>query len=59
MTDKDYSQIIYENRYGKTITNKELQEILKQFPDSTLVAVEYCDVRKLQYFPSKNLIAID
>lgn len=59
MTNEEFSQLIYENRYSNTMLNKDLQEILKQFPDNAIVAVEYCDIRKLQYFPNKNLIAID
>lgn len=50
---------IYENRYDKTMRNKDLQELLSKFPDDAIVAVEYCDVKKLQYFPDRNLIAID
>lgn len=59
MTNEELMQIIYENRYSKTMLNKDLQELLKQFPDNAIVAVEYCDIRRLQYFPDKNLIAID
>lgn len=59
MSKSNISQVIYENRYNKTISNKELQELLKQYPDNTLIAVEYCDINKMQYFPDKNLIAID
>ena len=59
MSKSDISQLVYENRYNKTISNKELQELLKQYPDNTLIAVEYCDINKIQYFPDKNLIAID
>ena len=50
---------IYKNRYDKTMRNKDLQELLSKFPDDAIVAVEYCDVKKLQYFPDRNLIAID
>lgn len=59
MSESSISQLIYENRYNKTISNKELQALLKQYPDNTLIAVEYCDINKMQYFPDKNLIAID
>lgn len=52
-------ELIYENRYHNTMCNGELQKLLKQFPDDAIVAVEYCDVKKLQYFPDRNLIAID
>lgn len=59
MSESVISQLIYKNRYNKTISNKELQEFLKQYPDNALIAVEYCDINKMQYFPDKNLIAID
>ena len=59
MTSEEISQLIYENRYSKTMHNSELQEILKQFPDNAIVAVEYCDIKNLKYFPDRNLIAID
>ena len=59
MTNEEISRLIYENRYSKTMLNSELQELLQQFPGNAMVAVEYCDVRKLQYFPDRNLIAID
>ena len=57
--EEDIPQPIYENRYNNTLCNNELQKLLKQFPGNAMVAVEYCDVKKLQYFPDRNLIAID
>lgn len=59
MTNEEFSQLIYENRYNNTMLNSDLQELLKQFPKDAKVAVEYCDIRRLQYFPDRNLIAID
>lgn len=41
------------------MSNKELQELLAKYPDDAIVAVEYCDVKRLKYFPDRNLIAID
>lgn len=41
------------------ITNKELQDILKQYPDDATVVVEYCNIRELKYYEDKNLIVID
>lgn len=41
------------------ITNKELQDILKQYPDDTMVCIEYCNVRELKYIEDKNLIVIE
>lgn len=41
------------------VTNKELQDLLKQYPDDAIVAIEYCDIRKLKYFEERNLIEID
>ena len=45
--------------FSKTVTNGELQEILSQYPKNAIVAVEYCDVKNLKYFPDRNFIAID
>ena len=45
--------------FGKTITNGELQDILSQYPKDAIIAVEYCDVKNLKYFPDRNFIAID
>ena len=59
MNNEELAQLIYENRYSQTMLNKELQDLLKQFPDNAKVAVEYCNIRKLQYFKDRNLIAID
>ena len=41
------------------VTNKELQELLKQYPDDAIVVIEYCNIRDLKYFKERNLIAID
>lgn len=41
------------------ITNKELQDLLKQYPDTATVVVEYCNVRELKYIKDRNLITID
>ena len=41
------------------ISNKELQDLLKQFPDDAIVAVEYCNIRELRYIKDRNLIVID
>lgn len=59
MTNEEFAQLIYENRYNHTMRNEELQEILKQFPGNAMVAVEYCNIRQLKYHPDKNLITID
>lgn len=59
MTPEEEIKLIYERRYDNTMLNSELQELLKQFPGDAKVAVEYCDVRRLQYFKDRNLIAID
>ncbi len=44
---------------GNQVTNKELQELLKQYPDDAVVAIEYCDIRELKYIKERNLIVID
>lgn len=41
------------------ITNKELQDFLKQYPDDAIVVVEYCNITGMIYYPCKNLIMID
>ena len=41
------------------MTNGELQDVLSQYPKDAIVAVEYCDVKNLRYFPDRNFIAID
>ena len=41
------------------ITNKELQDLLKQYPDDAIVLVEYCNIKELKYYEDKNLIVID
>lgn len=50
---------VYNNRYGNTMRNDELQKLLQQFPGDALVAVEYCNVRQLKYHSDRNLITID
>ena len=47
------------HQFSWTVENGELQDILSQYPKNAMVAVEYCDVKRLQYFPDRNLIAID
>ena len=39
--------------------NKELQDILKQYPDNVIVSIEYCNIRELKYYEDRNLIVID
>lgn len=53
-----YSELEIINRSDQ-ISNKELQDILKQFPDDAIVAVEYCNIRELRYIKDRNLIVID
>lgn len=47
-----------ENRTNP-VTNKELQDLLKQYPDDAIVAIEYCDIREMKYIKERNLIVID
>lgn len=47
------------HKFGWTVKNGELQDILSQYPKDATVAVEYCDVKNLKYFPDRNFIAID
>ena len=41
------------------VSNKELQELLKQYPDDAVVVIEYCNIRELKYVKDRNLIIID
>jgi hypothetical protein len=41
------------------VTNKELQDLLKQYPDDAIVVIEYCNIRELRYSEENNLITID
>lgn len=41
------------------ITKKELQELLKPYPDDAIVCIEYCNIRELKYIKEKNLIVIE
>lgn len=40
------------------VTNKELQDLLKQYPDDAIVVIEYCNIRELEYIKDRNLIII-
>ena len=54
-----YYQTFSFDDMSKQVTNKELQELLKQYPDDAVVAIEYCDIRELKYIKERNLIVID
>ncbi len=41
------------------VSNKELQDLLKQYPDDAIVAIEYCNIRELKYIKERKLIVID
>lgn len=41
------------------VTNKELQNLLKQYPDDAVVVIEYCNIRHVRYNEDVNLITID
>lgn len=47
-----------ENKTNQ-VTNRELQDLLKQYPDDAIVAIEYCNIRELKYIKDINLIVID
>jgi hypothetical protein len=53
------AKTFYENKSYVPISNKELQDLLKQYPDDAMVVVEYCNITEMTYFPDRNLIAID
>lgn len=48
-----------EINFEKSATNKEFQELLKQYPDDAVVAIEFCDIRRMHYIKEQNLIEID
>lgn len=41
------------------MTNKELREQLKQYPDDAIIVIEYCNIRDMRYDENRNLIMID
>lgn len=45
--------------FSNTCTNGELIDLLSQFPRDSVVGIEYCSPKKLQYFKDRNFIAID
>jgi hypothetical protein len=53
------AKTFYENKSYVPISNKESQDLLKQYPDDAMVVVEYCNITEMTYFPDRNLIAID
>ena len=71
--EKDgFPEVVFENspmevelklddglKLAHQISNKELREILSQYPDDAMVAVEYCNIRELRYHKDRNLITID
>lgn len=53
------AKTFYENKSYVPISNKELQDLLKQYPDDAMVVVEYCNIRELKYYEDRNLIVIE
>ena len=53
------AETFYENKSYEPISNKELQDLLKQYPDDAMVVVEYCNIMDMTYYPDRNLITID
>lgn len=41
------------------VTKKELEDLLKPYPDDAIVCIEYCNVRELKYYEDRNLIVIE
>lgn len=52
-------ETFYENKSYEPISNKELQDLLKQYPDDAIVCIEYCNIRELKYYEDRNLIVIN
>lgn len=44
---------------SQSCTNKELQDILKQYPGDAIVSIEYCNIKELKYYEDRNLIVIN
>lgn len=53
------AETFFENKRYVPISNKELQNLLKQYPDDATVCIEYCNIRELKYCKDGNLIVID
>lgn len=53
------AKTFYENKSYVPISNKELQDLLKQYPDDAMVVVEYWNITEMTYYPDRNLITID
>lgn len=41
------------------LTNKQFQEILKQFPEDAIICIEYCNANNPKYIKELNIINID
>lgn len=43
------------------VTNKELQDLLKHYPDDAIIIIEfeYCNIRNVRYNEDANLLIID
>lgn len=46
-------------RWFGAVCNKELQDRLKQYPDTAKIAIEYCNPRELTYDKEQNIIEIN
>jgi hypothetical protein len=45
--------------FSQSLSNKELQDILKQYPDDAQVIIEYCYPKQMKYIKKDNLILIN
>lgn len=41
------------------LSNKEFQNLLKQYPDDAIISIEYCNPREIRYNKEQNIIYID
>jgi hypothetical protein len=46
-------------RFTTPVTNKEMVNLLSQYPSDSIVAVECCNPRTMRYNPDDNTIRID
>ena len=46
-------------QFSQSLSNKELQDILKQYPDDAQVIIEYCYPKQMTYRKEDNLILIN
>lgn len=51
--------IIDDKLFGSEVTNKELTDLLSQYPEDAKVAIECCNPKTMRYNKEDNTIRID